>query len=87
MGSEKKEITFTGCKHLDFTDHFAAKKGPIYVGGQTKICWDRGNIDDTRPSLVQFCKLRGRLNHPEMCLCEETKQCGDFSDGEHKVKF
>ena len=83
----KKEITFSGCEHLDYSDNYGAKKEPIQIMGETKICWDRPVIDETYPALVQFCKLRGRLNNPEMCLCEKTKQCSDFNEIDHKVKF
>lgn len=82
-----EELTFTGCKHLDYSDNYAAKKEPISVNGETKSCWHRPVLDETYPALVQFCKLRGRMNHPEMCLCEETKQCSDYNEIQHKVKL
>lgn len=82
----KKKLKFTGCKHLDFSGNYTAKKELISVFGETKMCWDRPVIDH-RPALVQFCKLRGRLNNPEMCLCEKTKQCSDYDEIEHEVDF
>lgn len=83
----KNKLKFNGCKHLDFSDHYIAKKELISVFGETKICWDRPVIDQSFPALVQFCKLRGRLNNPEMCLCERTKECGDYTEFEHEVDF
>ncbi len=83
----ENELIFTGCEHLDFSDNYAAKKESIEIMGETKICWDRPVIDETYPALVQFCKLRGRMNHPEMCLCERTKQCDDYLEVNHKVTF
>ncbi len=83
----ENKLTFTGCEHLDFSDNYAAKKEPIGIGNETKICWDRPVIDESFPALVQFCKLRGRLNNPEMCLCEKTKQCSDYVETSHDVTF
>lgn len=79
-------VKFNGCKHLDFSNSYAAKKNAINSDGQTKACWNRPVIDETYPSLVQFCKLRGRLNNPESCLCERNKQCSDYVDMEHEVE-
>ena len=80
-----KEIKFTACEHLDFSDNYTAKKEAISMQGTTKVCWDRPVIDDTYPRLVQFCKKRGRINNPEMCMCEQTKMCGDYSEMNHVV--
>lgn len=81
----KNTIKFNACKHLDFSNNYTAKKNAINIKGQTKVCWNRPVIDSTFPALVQFCKLRGRLNNPESCLCEANKQCSDYSDIEHVV--
>lgn len=83
----ENKLTFTGCEQLDFADNYTAKKEPIKIGIETKICWDRPVLDETYPALVQFCKLRGRINNPENCLCWETKQCGDYYEAEHEVTF
>jgi len=83
----KNELTFTGCEHLDFSDNFTAKKEPIEIMGKTKIYWKRQVIDETDPSKVQFCKLRGRLNVPDACLFKMTKECSEYNEIEHKVKF
>lgn len=78
-------INFTACKHLDFSDNYTAKKNLISIGGTTKVVWDRPVIDESYPRLVQFCKLRGRLNNPESCHCEAMKQCNDYEDFNHEV--
>jgi len=83
----KNELKFTACKHLDFSDEYAAKKEPINIMGKEKVCWNRPVIDDTYPKLVQFCKLRGRLNNKDACLFKMTKECSDYDETEHKVKF
>lgn len=33
--------------------------------------------------LCQFCKLRGRLNHPEGCIGKENAMCNDYEEIEH----
>lgn len=83
----KKEIEFTACEHLDFSDSYAAKKDAIVIGSETKICWNRPVIDSSYPSLVQFCKKRGRLNSPESCLSESCKMCSEYNDFSHIVTF
>lgn len=80
-----KTIKFKACKQLDFDDNYTAEKNLIESYGETKVCWDRPVIDDSYPRLVQFCKTRGRMNNPEMCLCETTKQCSDYKEFEHEV--
>ena len=84
---EKQKVKFTGCKHLDYEDHYTAKKELIQVQGGIKICWNRPIIDSSYPSLVQFCKLRGRLNSPELCLSETCKMCSDYEEIEHIVEY
>lgn len=83
----KQEINFLACEHLDFSDSYSAKKDAINTKFGTKICWNRPVIDSTYPSLVQFCKKRGRLNNPESCLCESNKMCSDYNDFNHTVTF
>jgi len=83
----KQEINFLACEHLDFSDSYSAKKDAISTKFGTKICWNRPVIDSTYPSLVQFCKKRGRLNSPESCLCESNKMCSDYNDFNHTVTF
>ena len=80
-----EEIKFNACEHLDFSDNYSAKKEAIKSDGVDKVCWVRPVIDNTYPSLVQFCKKRGRLNNPESCLCEHNKKCSDYKEAEHVV--
>ena len=82
---ETNKIIFTACEHLDFSDNYGAKKEAIVVMGETKVYWHRPVVDESFPALVQFCKLRGRLNNPEMCLCEKTRQCSDYKEHKHTV--
>ena len=83
----ENEIQFLACEHLDFSDNYAAQKDAISTKFGTKVCWNRPTIDSTYPSLVQFCKKRGRLNSPEACLCQANAQCNDYNDFNHKVTF
>jgi len=87
MSETKRQDTifFTGCKHLDFSDNYTAKKNLINLGGETKVCWDRHVMDEADPRLVQFCKLRGRLNNPEACHCEAEKMCNEYLIFKHHV--
>ena len=82
---QETTVKFTGCKHLDFSDNYTVKKNLIRVKDGTKVCWNRPVMGSYYPSLVQFCKLRGRLNNPESCLCDEHKQCSDYEETEHEV--
>lgn len=79
----EKEITFTGCKHLDFDDCYAAKKVETT---DKQVCWER-NVEENLPKFVQFCKKRGRLNSPSACLCEQNKVCSGYVEIDHKVKI
>lgn len=76
------KIKFNGCAHLDFSDNYSAKK-QILSGGS--VFWLR-DVSPELPSMVQFCSLRGRLNSPESCLCERSKQCSEFLSTEHVVE-
>jgi len=79
-------IKFNGCKHLDFSDNYVAKKQLIALH-QTKVFWMRENIDPELPTMVQFCKLRGRLNHPEACLSRGKAMCDDYYEDELVVEI
>jgi hypothetical protein len=78
-------LTFNACKHLDFDDHYTAKKEPMQFNGEIKVRWNRPVIDETYPNLVQFCKKRGRLNKEYSCLCKDTAACNDYIDFKHTV--
>lgn len=77
-------VQFTACKHLDYSDSYASKKHLISLG-ETKVCWDRPVIDESYPRLVQFCKLHGRMNHPEECTSKKKAACGNYQDFRHEV--
>jgi len=78
-------IKFNACKELDFSEKYSADKVLISLG-EKKVCWSR-HVFDGEPRLIQFCKLRGRLNNPEMCTSKKTAQCSDYEDFKHKVKL
>lgn len=77
-------INFRGCKHLDFSDSYFAKKELL---GSGSVFWLRGTPSEN--SMVQFCKKRGglRLNRPDACIGECKAQCSDYEEIEHNVKI
>jgi len=81
------KINFTACEHLDFEPHYGnCKRQLIHIDG-TKLCWKRPiPADDERPTLVQFCKLRGRVNSPIGCLDKAGAVCYDFNEVEHSIE-
>lgn len=80
-------LKFIACEFLDFEDNYTAKKEIINHNNSKKICWNRPTIDNSYPSLVQFCKKRGRLNNPTSCLCNKDKACNDYKDFNHNVSL
>jgi hypothetical protein len=82
----KNSVQFTACRYLDYRDNYTAKKVLILLG-EIKVCWERPIIDDSYPKLVQFCKLRGRLNHPEMCTSKKDARCSEYRDFQHSVDY
>jgi hypothetical protein len=78
-------MKFTGCKYLDFKTEYTAKKEVIANGNQPKVFWLRKVPDPSCPSMVQFCSQRGRLNHPDACICLEKAMCNDYIEVEHNV--
>ena len=81
-----QEICFTGCRHLDYRDDYAALKQAISVPGGPKVFWLRKVAPDL-PAMVQFCSLRGRLNNPTACLDKKSAMCRLYEEQEHKVWF
>ena len=77
-------VKFTGCKYLDFEDNYVAKKQIIFLG-ENKVFWLREVSDPGLPSMVQFCKKRGRLNAPVACLNELDACCTLYEDYNHEV--
>lgn len=76
-----EQMTFTGCKHLDFDDNYVARK---QILGSGEVFWLR-DVEPGLPAMVQFCKLRGRLNFPTACLKECNKQCSEYEAVTHNV--
>lgn len=71
------EVEFFACAELDYDPNYGnCKRQLISSGGTTKMCWKRAGNGD----LVQFCKLRGRINSPVGCLSKENAVCSDFKD-------
>jgi len=76
------EIKFTGCKHLDFAPNYTAKRQMM---GNGCLFWMR-KVEPSLPAMVQFCKLRGRLNYPEACVCsQKNAQCNDYEEYLHVI--
>lgn len=78
----KIPVNFTACKYLDFEEKFPQCKKEILSGKQETVFWLRKNSE---PSMVLFCKKRGRLNQPDVCLCKNTAMCADFKIKEHTI--
>lgn len=72
-------IEFTGCKHLDFEPNYDAIRQVTPMG----LFWMRKQ----EPSMVQFCKRRGRLYGPLACLGSENARCGDYEESEHFIEL
>lgn len=82
--SEFIRAEFTACKHLDYeTNYVGCVRNGISGGRGTVLCWNRTQIDADLPRLVQFCKLRGRLNDPLACIQSERKVCNEYEDFNH----
>ncbi len=70
------KIHFKACEHLDYgPDYGQCRRQLINING-TSLCWRRTIIGD----LVQFCKLRGRINSPTACLSKDAAICNDFNE-------
>jgi len=81
------EIIFNGCINLDFSENYRPTCKRQLLAGKEKpsMFWMRPDIGIGAPQMVQFCKLRGRLNSPDACICEEKKMCSDYEEIEHVV--
>lgn len=76
------EITFKGCKQLDFEQNYVQCK---LVQIANHICWERLVLPyEDAPRLVQFCKLRGRLNSPFNCV-NGNRQCSEYNEVEIRL--
>lgn len=72
------KVIFTGCEHLDFEPKYSAKRQQTEMG----LFWMR----EAAPSMVQFCKKKGRLYGCQSCLCEQEKQCNSYNEVTHEVE-
>jgi hypothetical protein len=71
------------CKHLDFEPHYGKLQLAVIQGCQ---CWERPSeslIDEHSPKFVQFCNLRGRLNHPQHCTAKAFAVCNEYEPRSH----
>lgn len=75
-------MQFTACKHLDYSDNYSAKK---QVLGSGKVFWMRKEAYPGAPTMVQFCKKRGRINSCEGCTSKSNAHCGDYEEVTHFV--
>lgn len=73
------KVKFNACEHLDYEPNYGNCKRQLISCGETKLCWKRP-LD-----LVQFCKLRGRINNPVGCLTENNAVCSEFNEIERIV--
>ncbi|NCC05821.1 MAG: hypothetical protein EOM37_17680 [Proteobacteria bacterium] len=82
-----EQIKFTACKHLSYDkDAYGQSCALNLLGGDMKAVWNRKNPPyPGAPSLVQFCKLRGRLNSPTACLRKCDAMCRSYEDFEHAI--
>lgn len=77
------KVEFEACESLDFKPNYTAKR-QMLAGG--KLFWIRPVLDSSYPSMVQFCKKRGRQNSPTACLCEKDKMCNDYKTISHIIE-
>jgi len=77
-------IEFEGCEQLNFSDDYK-KSCRLQQLGSGHLFWMRNKIWGD-PRMVQFCKLRGRLNHPESCLKKENAVCSEYKEFMHRIE-
>jgi hypothetical protein len=71
------KIIFKGCKQLDFEPNYINCE---LVQIANHVCWERLVVPyENAPRLVQFCKLRGRLNNHFSCV-NGNKQCSEYNE-------
>lgn len=75
-------MKFKGCKNLSFENNYSQCE-KVIVGNH--VCWERTFAEGDMPKLVQFCKLRGRINSSTGCIGDCNKICSDYEDFEHDV--
>lgn len=79
MPEETTIAKFKGCEFLDFSPNYAAKRQQTSMG----LFWMR----DASPSMVQFCKKKGRLYGCDACLSEANKQCNSYAEVTHEIEL
>jgi len=79
MAIETTKVEFKGCEHLDFDPNYSAKRQATQKG----LFWMRS----IEPSMVQFCKKRGRVYGCQACLSEDEKGCNDYIETTHIVEL
>lgn len=69
------------CKHLDYEkeNYPSCTLEQLSYRGTTQLVWDRRKPDGDF-QLCQFCKLRGRLNNAEACLCKQDAMCSEYEE-------
>ena len=74
---------FKACEHLQFEEEFIGCQKQMLADG--KAFWLR-DVEPDLPRMVQFCALRGRLNHPMACLRERDAVCHLYREKVHIVE-
>lgn len=75
-------MKFIACKHLDYDTEYSNCKRQVLGSGH--VFWLR-DVEPDLPRMVQFCKLRGRINSPQGCTCKQHAHCSEYEDSEHEV--
>lgn len=85
MGS----ITFGCCKYLDHDkNHYPTCK--LKSCHDIFVYWERGEMwtdNGQRPSDVQFCSKRGRLNFKSACIEGGGGECLDYDEEKRIVEI
>jgi hypothetical protein len=79
----EETVEFTGCKFLDYRREKYVPETKMNLIGhfrETKVCWDRINVDNHH-------QKRGRLNNPTACLRLVDAHCPNYEDFTHVVKL
>jgi len=85
-GEHPSIIRFRGCKHLDYGDNFTNCTKENFSG--ILVAWMRHDIRNLEaPKVVQFCKLRGRLNQLAACIGKCNAQCALYDEVEHAIEY
>lgn len=88
--AEAVVVEFAACEHLDFgpdSNYLHCHKQLLAASDRkTYVFWLRDTHGDPDlPGMVQFCTLRGRLNHPTSCLSPNRAECSLYAHALHTV--